>query len=472
MRFSNKLPSVLSRFFGGATLSRARPWVASQGHESLAQRMAGATFLIRVASAACIYFSQIVFARWMGSFEFGVYVYVWTWVILLGALVDLGIAPVAQRFIPQYTQQKAFDLLRGYVSGSRWLVLASASGAALIAAIAIRSAEAWMNPHEIVPLYLACATLPAIALSAVFDAIARSHNWAVLGLLPPFVLRPLILIALLPAAQRFGFPADATTAMTIAAVASWTATAVQAFCLRWRLARAVSVGVKKYELKSWFQAAFPILVVGGFYNLLSYVDVLVLQLFRSPEEVGHYYAAAKTLALVAFVYFSVAAAVAHRFSEYHAAGDRIRLAEFVAASIRWTFWPSLAALVVMLALGRPFLWLFGPGFVDAYPLMFVMAVGLLARSAIGPGERLLSMLGEQRACAAVYASAFAINLVLCLILIPRHGALGAAIATATALVGESALLFVVAKYRLGIHAFIWQGPKRATLAIRANSAAG
>jgi O-antigen/teichoic acid export membrane protein len=294
----------------------------------------------------------------------------------------------------------------------------------------------------------------------------------VLGLLPPFVLRPLILIALLPAAQQFGFSADATTAMIIAAVASWTATAVQAVCLHWRLKRAVSAGAKQYELKSWFHAALPIFVVGGFYNLLSYVDILVLQLFRSPEEVAHYYAAAKTLALVAFVYFSVAAAVAHRFSEYHAAGDRVRLAEFVAASIRWTFWPSLAALVVMLALGRPFLWLFGPAFVDAYPLMFVMAVGLLARAAIGPGERLLSMLGEQRACAAVYAAAFVINLVLCLILIPRLGGLGAAIATATALIGESALLFVVAKYRLGIHAFIGQGSKRPALAIRANSAAG
>ena len=438
-------------------LTRLRAWSASQGHESLAQRMAGAAFLIRVASAGCIYLSQIVFARWIGSFEFGVYVYVWTWVVLLGALVDFGIASVAQRFIPQYTRQKAFDLLRGYVSGSRWLVLASASGAALFAAIAIRSQEAWMNPHEIVPLYLACATLPAIALSAIFDAIARSHNWVVLGLLPPFVLRPLIFIALLPAAQYFGFSPDATTAMIIAAVASWTATAVQAVCLDWRLKRAVSAGPKQYELKSWFQAALPILVVGGFYNLLSYVDILLLQLFRSPEEVAHYYAAAKTLALVAFIYFSVAAAVAHRFSEYHAARDRVRLAEFVAASIRWTFWPSLAALMLMLALGRPFLWLFGAAFVDAYPLMFVMAVGLLARAAIGPGERLLSMLGEQRACAAVYAAALALNLVLCLILIPGLGGLGAAIATATALVGESAFLFVVVKYRLGIHAFIWQG---------------
>ena len=105
------------------------------------------------------------------------------------------------------------------------------------------------------------------------------------------------------------------------------------------------------------------------------------------------------------------------------------------------------------------LWLFGPEFTDGYSLMFLLAVGLLARSAIGPVERLLSMLGEQRVCALVYAAAFAINLVLCILLIPRFGGAGAAVATSTALVIESILLFMVTKRRLGFHVFVWGGRK-------------
>ena len=38
----------------------------------------------------------------------------------------------------------------------------------------------------------------------------------------------------------------------------------------------------------------------GFYLLLTYADVIVLQQYRAPDEVAVYYAAAKTLALVAF----------------------------------------------------------------------------------------------------------------------------------------------------------------------------
>jgi O-antigen/teichoic acid export membrane protein len=87
--------------------------------------------------------------------------------------------------------------------------------------------------------------------------------------------------------------------------------------------------------------------------------------------------------------------------------------------------------------------------------MFIMAVGLVARAAIGPMERFLNMLGQQRACALVYASAFGINIALCLLLIPQVGAIGAAIAIATALIAETLSLALVAKHKLGFNVLIW-----------------
>ena len=101
--------------------SRAVALFADGSDHSIARRVAGAAFLIRVASAALVFLSQILLARWMGSFEFGIYVYVWTWVLLLGELADLGLASAAQRFIPEYSAAAARSLLRGFLLGSRWL---------------------------------------------------------------------------------------------------------------------------------------------------------------------------------------------------------------------------------------------------------------------------------------------------------------------------------------------------------------
>lgn len=448
-------------------LRRLRAWVGGESHHALARRMAGAAFAIRFISAAFVYLSQILLARWMGGAEFGLYVYVWTWVLLVGDLIHLGLASAAQRFIPAYTQEKAFDLLRGFLSGSRLVVLICATAAGFVLAVGVWAARPWLPGNEMQALYLACAALPAYALANMLDGIARSYNWMGLALLPPYLLRPSLLLAIMAVAHGFGIPADATLAMAAAVAASWAAVVLQVAWLDRRLAEAVPRGPKLHAIGTWLKTALPILMVWGFYTLLTYADVLVLSQFRPGEEVALYFAASKTLALVAFVYFSVGAAVAHRFSEYHVAGERERLAQFVAAAVRWTFWPSLIALAIVLALGRPFLSLYGPEFVRAYPLMFILAAGLLARAAVGPAERLLNMLGEQRACAAVYAVALALNLGLSVALSPRLGATGAAIATAGAVLSESLLLFLVARRRLGLHVFVWNPLARAKVPIHA-----
>src|SRR3569833_3273215 len=53
-------------------------------------------------STALAYLSQVLLARWMGGSDYGVYVYVWTWVLLLGSMMDIGLSASAQMIIPEY----------------------------------------------------------------------------------------------------------------------------------------------------------------------------------------------------------------------------------------------------------------------------------------------------------------------------------------------------------------------------------
>jgi O-antigen/teichoic acid export membrane protein len=421
----------------------------------MVQRLTGTVFLIRVASAMLAFGSQILLARWMGSFEFGIYVYVWTWVLLLGQLMDLGIGTAAQRFIPEYRDRGGLALLRGFIFGTRWLATLVAFGVALFCAGLVWLLEPWLDHYLLIPLYLACIAFPAFAPNNVQEGISRSYDWIGLSMMPAYVIRQALLTVLMAAAYFADLPMTAVTAMIAAGLSIWLPMLGQLFVLNRKLKTHIEPGPKAYEFKIWIAAALPILMVEGFYALLMYTDILMLELFRPPDEVAVYYAAAKTLALVAFIHYSIAATTAHRFSSFHVAGDREGLARFLRQAIKWTFWPSLAATLLLLAFGRPILRLFGAEFADGYYLMFILAIGLLARAAIGPIERLLNMLGEQRVCAMVHAGAFGINFALCFILIPVFGAAGAAIATAVALVSESIWLFVVTKRRLGFHVFVW-----------------
>jgi O-antigen/teichoic acid export membrane protein len=414
------------------TISRLRALFADGSDSSLARRLAGAAFLIRVVSALLAFISQILLARWMGGFDFGIYIYAWTWVLLIGGMVDLGLGSASQRLIPEYTEHRQFALLRGYLRGSRFLATAIACGVALAGAAAVTLLKPYLGPETTVPLYLSCAALPMFGLGQVLSGIARSYDWVNLGLAPTYVLRQIALLALMGLAYALGLPTDATTATLLGVAALWSVTIGQLVVLDRRLARTVAKGPQAYAVRSWLATSAPIFVVEAFYLLLTYSDVIVLKQFRPPDEVAIYYAAAKTLALVAFIY-----------------------TDFLKLSIRLTFWPSLVLILILLALGKPMLRLFGNDFVSGYYLMFIIAVGLLARAAVGPAERLLNMLGERRSCALVYAGSFFIDLVLCLALIPWLGIAGAAIASAVALIFESASLFFVAKYRLGLHCLIF-----------------
>jgi O-antigen/teichoic acid export membrane protein len=437
-----------------AFAARVRGWRRDGSDRSAAQRIAGGAFLIRVASAAIVYLSQVLLARWMGRFEFGIYVYVWAWVGFLGMLSPIGLAYSAQRFIPEYRTRRDHDGLRGFLRGSRRLCLALGVGASAALAGTVWLFSDRIPAYYVVPFIIASLTLAIFAVSCLQDTTARAFNRIGLALIPGWIAHPLLIIAAMAAIHAAGLPVTACDALIAACAAFWLVVLTQGVLLDRRLASDVAPGRRRYEPMTWIRTSLPIFLVDGFFILLTYVDVLVLQAFVGPAEVAVYHAATKTLAMISFVYFAVTAAAAHRFSAYHVAGETEKLARFVGYTIRWTFWPSLALAIGLLVVGKPLLSLFGPGFSDGYPLIFVLAIGLLARASVGPSERLLNMVGQQRACAMIYAGAFAANLVLCLILIPRFGLIGAAAATATAIVAESALLFIVIKRRLGLHVFV------------------
>jgi O-antigen/teichoic acid export membrane protein len=446
------LPSAATRL-----IARIKAILAEPSDSRLAQLFAGKVFLVRVASALLALASQVLLARWMGSFEFGIYIYVWTWVLMIGALSDAGLSSAARRFIPEYTGVKSFDLLRGFLSGSRWLAFGVANAVGAVGAIGVTMIAPYLDQFTVVPLYLACVTIPIYGLVQVQAGIAQSYDWPNLALMPFYIWRQITLTALMGAAYLFGAPTGAVTAMIVAVVTTWAVTIGQLIALDRRLKNTVPSGPKRYEVKTWFATSLPIFVAEAFYLLLTYVDILALENLRSPDDVAVYYAGARLLAIVAFVYFAISGATTHKFTEYHVSGDKARLAAFFAETVRWTFWPSLAICVLILALGKPLLGLFGAGFERGYAVMFILAVGMLGRAAVGPAERLLNMLGERKQCALIYAAAFAINLVLCVILIPRIGIDGAGAATSAALVVESILLYFVAKRRLGFHVFVMGG---------------
>src|SRR5215469_3317732 len=236
---------------------------------SVTRRLAGTIFLIRVLSAGLAYLSQILLARWMGGSDYGIYVYVWTWVLLLGSMMDFGISASAQKIIPEYRTRGEHALLRGFLAGSRWMTLAVSAAISLLLAGAVRGLSPWIEAGAVVPMYIGCLTLPAFVVANTQDGIARSHDWMRLGLMPQFIVRQALIIGFTTGAFVLGFKLGATAAMLASCAAVWLAMLGQMVVLNRRLTRHIEPGAKAFDIGGWLAVSLPILLVEGFYLLLS-----------------------------------------------------------------------------------------------------------------------------------------------------------------------------------------------------------
>lgn len=437
-------------------LSQGANIFSSQGERETTQRNAIIAFAVRCLSAALLYLSQIVLARWMGGTQYGIYVFVWTWVLILGGISHLGLNVAAIRLAPTYRETDEWDKLRGLIRGARMTALGTGTAIMLAGMAGLHLLGGYLDGSYVMPLYLALVCIPLFALTDVQDGIGRGNAWMGLALAPPYVLRPMLVLAAMFAANVIDLPMQATTAAGAAIVATWGAGVIQTLIINRRLHESVPAGPHAYEWKAWFSSSLPLLVILASELMLQNTDILVISRFMSPADVGIYFAAGKTMALIMFVHYAVGSAVANRFAALHARGDHESLRAFVRDSVNWTFWPSLAGAVIILALGKPLLWLFGPQFGQGYPVMAVLVFGFLFRSAMGPAEFLLNMLGEQAVCAKVLAASAILDIGLNFVLTPHWGLMGAAVSTSLSLVVVAIMNAVVVWRRLEIEIAIWR----------------
>ncbi|WP_292505687.1 lipopolysaccharide biosynthesis protein [Methylobacterium sp.] len=415
---------------------------------------AAAVFATRVASAGLAYASQVLIARLLGGTEYGIFAAVSVWIAILGHSANLGWSQGACRFLPAAQAAGDHDAVRGFLlAGS---VISAVVGAG-VAALGI--AALWLEgsvpggPYAM-PLVMAALVLPVFAFQDFLEGVARSQNWAVLAIAPPYLLRQGLIMVAVVAALSAGAPAMASSALACMLAATAISAAVQAFRLRQRLARTIASGPRRYLWRSWLGACLPIAAGDLATAALSVIDVVILSLIAPPAVVGLYFAATRLQQFVGFVSYAATAATAQRFSALAASDDRQGLQRLVWNQARLTAAGTALVGGSLLLVAPCLLDLFGSGFRDALPVLAILVAGSLAASLFGPGEHLLTMLGGERRAAAITLATLALAALLCSAAYLHYGVIGAAAAMAAAVTLRAAAMALAAASLHGIGTFV------------------
>ena len=428
-----------------ARLANLRTSLSSPSH-----RAAGVALAIRLGNAVLAYAAQVVLARLMGQYEYGIFAYTWVWFVVFGAFATLGFGDATLRFVPQLRERGEEAALRGYVRFAPLAIVATSILAAALLTVAMLFAGPLVGGVYVLPMMLMALSLPFACLQAFLEGVGRCFGWTVAALLPIYVLRHGLLLVSMIAAIALGFAPTAVTALVCLLFAVALSFGGQALAILPRLGSAIPRGPREFRAREWLRGALPFSALHGAANLLSFADVVVLSFFVGPTEIAVYFAATRAIQVVNLVPYAATVGAAHLLSAAHARGDAVELQRLCRQMSLMTFVVAVAGVAGVLLAGDFLLAMFGRGFeAGALPLA-ILAAGVVVRVLAGPAEDVLNMTGHGRLSASTFLAVIALNIALAVALVGPFGIAGAATASALAMAARAGWLALAVRRRLGI----------------------
>ncbi len=208
-----------------------------------------------------------------------------------------------------------------------------------------------------------------------------------------------------------------------------------------------------FESKRIVYYSLTLLLLGFSQLFLRYTDRLMLGHFESPYEVGIYNAAAVVAYKMTFFQMAFNSIFAPVIADLYGRGERDEMVRIFKTVTKWTVLLSLPVFLTFVFWGSFILSLFGGEFVDGKPVLVVLSVSELVNVTVGPVGYMLVMTGRH---VLEFVNSWILgitNILLNLILIPKYGAVGAALATGFSIAAVNVLRLIEVNRILHCHPY-------------------
>ena len=409
---------------------------------------AGISMTVRIAGIALSYAANILISRTLGLEGFGAYAIALSWALVLTLPAKAGFDISALRYASVYLEKQNFSALRGFVR----LATAAIVGVSLVVAALILVAGSRLIPVDASTRAWSAALVLPLALLAFYSVVMRTARRIVNAQVYEQVLRPALIIAGLGAAAISRIRLSLSSAMGLTTIAATISVLALMFWTRRALSQARSHKPSYDHWREWLIVSAPMLVLGVVQELMNQVDIILLGHLANARETALFAASWRLASLVPFALAALATMAGPLIAGAYERGARDELHRVSSIVARLGFVFALMSAMFLYVLAKPLLSLFGRGFVQGSPVLAVLLLGGIVNAFTGVVAYLLTLTGRERQGLAIFAGALALSVGLNLLLIPPFGAIGAAVASSTAMAAWNFTMLFYVRRTIGIDA--------------------
>jgi len=409
---------------------------------------ASSAFILRVSAAVLSFVLSIVLTRMLGVGGVGAYFLALSVVSIATILGRVGLDNALLRFAAASKDAQDWVALRGLYS--RAIGITTVASGLLAATIFLLApwlgSAVFTDPGVGVLLSIVAPAIVPIAIYTVLAQLLQGVNRtkrsiAVLNLWPS-ALGLIGSILLIPGFGVQGAAEAFTAASFLTLLIGWW---------NWRRAMPHLSGVHgHFAVPTLLKSSMPLFWASISQIVITLSATIMLGMWSTSVDVGLYGAAGRGALLITFVVQAVTSIASPKFSVLYNQGSMSALGNLARNSSALLTLAASPFLIIFWQFPEIVMRIFGAEFVIGASVLSILAIGQAVNVITGPAGNVLMMCGYERLVRNVLLASATICLIANLILIPRMGAVGAAIANSATVTFENLTMVVLVWRKFGI----------------------
>lgn len=376
---------------------------------------------------------QFLVIRMLSPKYYGLFALSLTIINIIIIVSFLGLYQGAQRFIAYNMDKNDYPKVTGTIRASMWITSTASVFFMVLLMVFASSLSRFFAKPELKSLILIMAPMVpfqvvAVMITAVFLGL---HNPAPKVWIEDIGFGVTSIIAVLISLSI----ARSLNSLAIAMSASFfLVLLISMYVYRSRFPLDMRTLHASPVTKQLLYFSLPLFLSSALYVAMGNTDTIVVGHFMASDRVGFYNVAFLLMTLIPIFYVAVSIIylpVATSLIAKRAQTESLRLYQ---SSTRWSFILTVPLFLTFFLFPTQTLYLlFGGRYTVAATALSILSLGAFINAFLGPNNYALIAYGETRMVLYGSLTATAIDIVLNLLLVPRIGISGAAIATASAL---------------------------------------